>query len=57
MIVTNSVSYISHFLQTQIRRFGIPQREIGVSDKNYSIFLSNFLTLLVKGAGGGGGGS
>ena len=40
----------------QIRRFGIPQRKIGVSDKKYSIFLSNFLTLLVKGGGGGGGG-
>ena len=40
-------THISYFLQTQIRRFGIPLREIGVSDKNIP-YLSKFLTLLVK---------
>ena len=37
-----------YFLQIQIGRFGAPQREIGVSDKNIPYFYQKVLTLLVK---------
>ena len=51
------IIYIIFSLQTQIRSFGIPQREIGVSDKKiFHISVKIFDTFSQGGGGGGGGG-